>query len=141
MGSLIRKEATMSADSYKEMLPEGDESLWWLAAPPAIWLLHFFGCYVSAALWCEKIAGRTSEAGTLRWIGLVLTVVALAGLALLARRGYRRFRADPEAPSLESDTAESRHRFLGFAELLLCMMSMFGVVYVALPYAVGVSCR
>lgn len=131
----------MRAESRKEMPQEEDESLWWLSAPPGIWLVHFLACYITTALWCEKIAGRVSELGVLRWLVLLFTLAALYGLALLTRRAYLRFKPHAGDPPLESDTPESRHRFLGFAGLLLSAMSVLGVLYVVLPFLVGVTCR
>jgi len=131
----------MSAEYRQETPLEEDESLWWLAAPPGIWLLHFLGCYITTALWCQKVAERAGELGALRWLALLLTAAALLGLALLGRRAYLRYRPHVGDPPLESDTPESRQRFLGFAGILLCTMSAFGVLYVAIPYALGISCR
>jgi hypothetical protein len=125
---------------YRTQTPQEEgESLWWLSAPPTIWLLHFLACYITSAIWCERMAAR--DVSELRWLALLITFIALSGLALLSFRSFRRYRPHVGDPPLESDTPESRHRFLGFAGILLSGMSALGVLYVALPFALGIPCR
>lgn len=123
--------------------PESAESLWDLAAPPLIWALHFLLSYVTAAVVCAKLANGAFEGARIA-IGLY-TLLALAGLGWLAQRGWRRHRAHRAHASASSaharDTAEGRHRFLGFALLLLAGLSALAVLYAALAAVLIESCR
>jgi hypothetical protein len=72
----------------------------------------------------------------------VYTLLAIVGLGLLAQRGWRRHRAHRGTPSAHArDTAEGRHRFLGFALLLLAGLSAVAVLYAALAALLIESCR
>ncbi|MGB7839915.1 MAG: hypothetical protein WBL40_17580 [Terrimicrobiaceae bacterium] len=37
---------------------EKRQSLWLLMISPTIWAAHFLLCYLTAAIWCAKFAGR-----------------------------------------------------------------------------------
>jgi hypothetical protein len=89
-----------------------------LIAAPAVWALHFLACYAAAAIACEK-AGQPAR-GAL----VAATVLALAALAVLGRRGYRR-RAD----------------FLGRASLWLSALTAVAVVYEAGAMLAYGGCR
>jgi len=123
----------------KRLLEEG--SLWIMIAAPCVWAIHFLLAYWSAAVWCAKIPQRTEQILAVR-IGVgVLTVVALAVVAWLARRAVRNYRArfvihdDPTEPS-----EAERTRFLGHATLLLCALSAAAIVFDAMPVLVFDSC-
>ena len=113
-------------------LQEKNESLWTLALPPVIWAAHFLLCYVTAAIWCAKVAGRYGSLGSVRVAIGVLTVVALGGIGLAGWRGLRRHRFGGGATPHDFDTPEDRHGFLGFASLLLAGLSAVAVLYTAL---------
>jgi len=120
---------------------EERQSLLLLATSPLLWVGHFLACYLTAAVWCAKAAG---EAGALGWVPAAIgayTVAALAGIALTGWKGYRRHTFGAPEPPHDADTPEDRHRFLGFATLLLSGLSAVAVVYVALVALFFESCR
>jgi len=121
-------------------LPEQHESLWMLAASPLIWAVHFMLCYVSAAIWCAKIAGRDGSLGEVRIAIGVYTVLAVIAIACIGRVGLRRHRFGSATVPHDFDTPEDRHRFLGFATLLLSGLSGVATLYVALAAAFIGSC-
>lgn len=121
--------------------PEHRESLWMIAAGPAIWFGHFLLSYVTAAIWCAKIAEFGGPLGGTRIAVGLYTLVALIAIAAVGAHGFRRhIRGDTTVPH-DEDTPSDRHRFLGFATLLLSGLSFVATVYVALPVAFIESCR
>jgi hypothetical protein len=122
-------------------LPEKKETLWWLAAAPLIWAAHLLLSYCTAAIWCAKFA---DPGGSLRPVQLAIagyTVIGLAGIALLGRRGFRRHRLGKSQLPHDVDSQGDRHRFLGFAALLLAGLSGVAVAYQALVAAFIGSCQ
>jgi hypothetical protein len=118
------------------------ESLWWLGAAPLIWALHFLLSYGTAAIVCAKLAGQDGAFGAARLAIALYTAVALASLGSLAWRGWKRQRSYArEQDAHENDTALDRHRFIGFAALLLSGLSGLAVVYAALAALLIESCR
>jgi hypothetical protein len=113
-------------------LPEKKESLWLLTISPVIWSVHFLLSYVTAAVWCAKLAGPGGPLGGARTAIAVYTAAALIGIGITGWIGFRRHSfGDAETPH-DFDSPEDRHRFLGFATLLLSALSAVGTVYVAL---------
>lgn len=122
-------------------LPESRSSLWMLTAGPATWAVHFLLSYVTAAIWCAKAATVAAPLGTARIALAAYTVVALVAIAGFAWRSWRQHQwGDAELPH-DAASAGDRHRFLGFATLLLCGLSFVAVVYVALAMSVIGTCR
>jgi hypothetical protein len=126
-------------------VPEQNRELWLLAAAPGIWAAHLLGSYALAAIWCAKLGGGRGEEVSLDRVRLVValfTVVALAGIALVGRGGWRRHRL-PGGDGLphDADSPEDRHRFLGFATLLLAGLSAVAVIYASLAVVFVRSCR
>jgi hypothetical protein len=111
---------------------EEHQHLLLLAASPTIWAAHFLASYLTAAIWCAK-AGRLAGLDGVRWAIATFTVAALAGIVVVGLRGLRRHRLGSATVPHDFDTPEDRHRFLGFATVLLSALSVVAVVYVALP--------
>jgi hypothetical protein len=122
-------------------LPEREASLWMLTTGPTIWALHFLLCYVVAATWCAKAATVAAPLGGARVVLLAATVAALAAIALFGWRGYRQHRHGRSSPPHDAATDADRHRFLGFATMLLCGLSLVAVLYVGLALLVIGTCR
>lgn len=122
-------------------LPEKQESLWLLTISPTIWAVHFLACYITAAVWCAKVAGREGSLSEVRLAIAAYTAVALAGIALTGWHGWRRHRHGTATVPHDFDTREDRHRFLGFATLLLSGLSVVGVLYAALVAVFFETCR
>jgi hypothetical protein len=122
-------------------LPEKHESLWMLAVSPLIWATHFLLCYCTAALWCAKVAGPGGPLAIVRWAIAVYTLLALAGVLVVGFRGLRRLDLSDAAREHDFDTRHDRHRFLGFASLLLAGLSALAIVYAALAAVFIESCH
>ena len=124
--------------------PPGDPrdrgGLWWLAAPPTVWLLHFLACCLAVAIRCAKTVDA-AHLGDVRPALWIATGVALALIGALAVRGGRRHRAGARTPPHDDAGPAERRRFLGFASLLLCVLSAIAVVYTALALAAIGTCR
>lgn len=121
-------------------LPEKNESLWIIAAAPAIWGAHFLLCYVTAAVWCAKVVGFGGSLHSVRIFIAAYTVIALAGILLTAYLGYRKRSLGGLTMPVHEDTPEDRHRFLGHATLLLSALSFVATVFVALNAVFFVRC-
>jgi hypothetical protein len=116
-------------------------SLWLLTIAPAIWTAHLLLSYVTAAIWCAKFAGPTSTLGSVRTAVVWYTVIALAGIVAVGVEGLRRHRHGTEATTHDLDSPEDRHRFLGFATLLLAGLSAVAVLYAAMAVLFFETCR
>jgi hypothetical protein len=121
-------------------LPEQNESLWGLTVSPAIWAAHFMLCYLSAAIWCAKVVGRDGSLSEVRLAIAVYTVLALIAIGRVGRVGLRRHRLGSATVPHDFDTSDDRHRFLGFATLLLSTLSAVATLYVALVAVFIGSC-
>jgi hypothetical protein len=113
-------------------LPEAKESLWLLTASPVIWAAHFLLCYATGAIWCAKVAALGGPLESARIAIVIYTALALAAIGVIGWIGYRRHSTGSAALPHDDDTPEDRHRFLGFATLLLSALSAVAVVYAAL---------
>ncbi len=102
-------------DEELEAPPARWGSLWLLTFGPGIWAIHFLLCYVTAAVWCAKVAGRTGLLGDASLLVGLYTLVALVGIGLTGWRGYRQHRFGHADPPHDFDTAEDRYRFLGYS--------------------------
>jgi len=113
-------------------LAERDATLWVLPLSPSIWALHFLLCYVTAAVFCAKVSPPQTSLFSVRIAIAAYTAAALAAIAAVGYAGFRAHRLEGEAPPHDDDTPEDRHRFLGFATLLLSGLSAVAVVYTVL---------
>jgi len=116
-------------------------SLWLLTIAPTIWAAHLLACYITAAVWCAKFVGAGGLLGGVRSAITWYTAVALIGIAWIGWEGLRRHRHGTEATTHDLDSAEDRHRFVGFATLLLAGLSAVGVFYAALAAFYFETCR
>ncbi len=124
--------------------PEAEESLLSLAAPPLVWAAHFLLSYVTAALYCAKVASTGGPLGAARAAIVAYTALALVLLGWLGWRGHVRRRAPSEPTAelaAEGGSALARRRFLGNATLLLTCLSALAVLYGALVVVFVRSCR
>jgi hypothetical protein len=121
--------------------PEREESLWRLTFPPAIWALHFLLSYLTAALWCAKVAGAGGPLDGVRVAVMAYTVVAVSAIAVLGRIGYQRHAYGAALAPHDDDTPEDRHRFLGLATVLLAGLSAVATLYTAMVSFFFESCR
>jgi hypothetical protein len=115
--------------------------LWVIAVSPTIWAAHFLLSYGTAAIWCAKIG---SAGGSLSFARIAIfgyTIVALFGIAWIGWRGYVRHTFAGSTLPHDFDSPADRHRFLGFATLLLSGLSAVAVLYAALAAVFIGSCR
>ena len=110
--------------------PESEESLWMLIVGPTIWALHFLLCYGTAAVWCAKVVGPIGPLGGVRLAVASYTVLALAGIGISMVKAYRHHEFGEATVPHDYDTAADRHRFLGFATLLLSGLSFVSTLFV-----------
>ena len=120
---------------------EPRHSLWLLAASPAIWAAHFLLSYVTAAVWCAKVADPAGSLWTVRVAILVYTVGALAAIAGIGYVGFASHRLGSASLPHDDDTPQDRRRFLGFATFLLSGLSAVAVVYAALVAVYIETCQ
>jgi hypothetical protein len=124
-----------------EPLPEDKESLWLLTVSPTIWAAHFLLCYLTAAIWCAKFAGAESSLNGVRVAIAIYTAGALAGIIANGWVGWKRHSHALEATQHDFDSREGRHRFLGFATLLLSALSAIATIFVAMVALFFEDCR
>jgi hypothetical protein len=122
-------------------LSEEKESLWFLIVSPTIWAAHFMLCYITAAIWCAKFAPRFGSLEPVRWAIAVYTVAALAGITWNGWSGLRKHRFGSESLPHDFDTPGDRHRFLGFATLLLAGLSAIATLFAATVVVFFEDCR
>ena len=124
-------------------------SLWLLTMAPTIWAAHLLLCYITAAIWCARFAAPGGALGGVRTAIAWYTAVALIGIGTIGWEGFRRHTfpstglgaGGTEATTHDLDTPEDRHRFLGFATLLLSGLSAVAVLYAAIAATFFDTCR
>ncbi|NJK88492.1 MAG: hypothetical protein HC923_03225 [Myxococcales bacterium] len=119
---------------------EHHESLWWLVASPALFLLHFLVSYATVAIDCAKRDGSSEVLGISGLLVTLYTAVALVGMGFTGSRATRRHEAGRASVPHDFDTPEDRTRFLGFATFLLSGLSIVAVLYVAASVALVGTC-
>lgn len=119
---------------------EKKQSLWLLIVAPTTWAAHFLLCYITAAIWCAKYAPADGSLGPVRLAIAVYTAVALAMIAWNGWIGWTRYRHGRDQ-SQSSDLPEDRHRFLGFATLLLAGLSAVATIFAAMVVFYFHDCR
>jgi hypothetical protein len=118
-----------------------NQSLWLLTASPVIWAAHFLLSYITASVWCAKVAGPGGSLWGVRAAIAIYTLVALAGIGVIGWSGHCRHSFGHADLPHDDDTPEDRHRFLGFATLLLSGLSAVAVVYAAFAAVFIGSCH
>lgn len=125
IGSLFRKEA----------------DLWFLIASPTVWAGHFLLCYVLAAIHCSKAGSDFAALQPVRaWI-VAFTAVALVIVAFASVQAWRHWGFGTDSPPHDRSTPEDRQAFLGYASLLISVLSFVAIVFTALPAFFITDCR
>ena len=127
--------------SGAELAAERREWPWALAVSPTIWAVHFMLCYGTAAIWCAKLADPRDPLWPVRVAIFAFTAVALLAIGVVGYLGYRRHRIGAATLPHDDDTPEDRHRFLGFATLLLSGLSAIAVIYSAMAAVFVETCQ
>lgn len=123
------------------LLHEDRASVWILTTGPTVWALHFLVCYITAAVWCAKAASPEASLGDVRIVLGAVTVGALLLITWLGWRGLRQHRFGLATLPHDAPTAGDRHRFLGFATMLLCGLAFVAVLYSAFVILFIGTCR
>jgi hypothetical protein len=111
---------------------EKKESLWFLIVSPTIWAGHFMLSYLTAAIWCAKFAGPNNSLAGVRIAIVIYTALAMVGIGISGWMGYRKHSYGEATLPHDADSPEDRHRFLGFAALLLSALGFVAVMFAAL---------
>lgn len=123
--------STRTSNPSGPATPASRDSLWILTVSPSVWAIHLLLSYTTAAIWCEKFAGTSGRLDGARTAIGVYTVIALIGITVTGWIGHRRHSfGDGNLPH-DEDTPQDRHRFLGFATLLLSVLSGVATLFVA----------
>ena len=117
------------------------DSLWLLTLAPGIWAVHLLLSYITAAVWCAKFAGPAGALGDVRIAIAWYTGIALIGIAVTGWQGFRRHSWGTETSTHDLDSVDDRHRFLGFATLLLSGLSGVATIYVAMAAVFFETCH
>lgn len=120
---------------------ESRQSLWRIVVSPLIWAAHFLLSYATTAIWCAKFAGTSGSVSGARIAIALYTVAALIGIAINGRSGWKRHDYGTAEVPHDEDTPEDRHRFLGFATVLLASLSAIAVLFAALVVVFFKDCR
>ena len=120
---------------------EERQSLIIMAAPSAVWAAHFLLSYITAAVWCAKQPSALAPLMTVRTAIAIYTVVALLAIGAIGWIGWRAHRYGKGLVSDDADTPEARHRFIGYATVLLSGFSAMAVIQVALVAMFFKSCQ
>lgn len=126
--------------SQAETPPGRRETLWLLALGPTLWMLYFLLSYATAAIWCAKVVDRDGSLEGARITIGIYTVLTLTGIGIVIWRGFRRHSFGTATVPHDFDTPADRHRFLGFATVLLGGLSVVATLYVALAIVFIGSC-
>lgn len=111
---------------------ERNQNLILLAVSPLVWAVHFLLTYITAAVWCGMVVGRDGPLDGARVAVAAYTALALAAIGFTCWIGYRRHSIGAASVPHDFDTREDRHRFIGFATVLLSGLSAVATVYTAL---------
>lgn len=128
-------------DETPDELEARRETILVIPAAPAVWAAHFLASYVTAAIWCAKVAGRDGSLEGARWLVAGYTAAALLAIALVGVRGWRRHSYGNATAPHDFDTAADRHRFLGFSTVLLAALSAVAVVFGGMVVVFMETCR
>lgn len=128
-------------EATNERTAERNESLWMLTVSPTIWAVHFGLCYITAAVWCAKVSNVLAPLGGVRTAVFVFTLVALGSIGITGWWGYRAHSLGGGDLPHDDDTPEDRHRFMGFATVLLSGLSAVAVIYAALVAVFVETCQ
>ena len=121
---------------------ESRQPLWIIPGPLVIWATHFMLSYVTAALWCGKVGG--GPLAPLGWARVAIgayTVIALTAILVIGWMAYRAQAFGDSAAPHDADSPADRHRFVGYAALLIAGLSAVSVIYSAMAAVFVETCQ
>ncbi|EMI41536.1 hypothetical protein [Rhodopirellula sp. SWK7] len=116
-------------------------SLWWLTFAPLCWAVHFMASYLTTAIYCAKFDPPDGDALPVRIAVAVFTVVALTLIAWIGRTGLRVHRMGQATLPHDDDTPRDEQRLIGFATLLLSLLSGIATLYTSLVFVILETCH
>ena len=78
-------------------ISEKKQSLWLLTASPVIWAAHFMLSYITASIWCAKLAGPDKSLGEVR-VAIVIYTALWSPSRTLRRNAWNRKKSDKLKP-------------------------------------------
>ncbi len=122
------------------MAGETTPSLTRMAAPLALWALHFVAVYSLQGLACARQLWRTPVAGleATTWALWLLTLLALAAIAVPGARALQAWRRARQAA--DGRAGSERMRFLWALTALAALLAAIAVVFTAIPIALLPTC-
>ncbi|MDH5824797.1 hypothetical protein QFW77_17650 [Luteimonas sp. RD2P54] len=111
-----------------------------MAAPMAVWALHFVVVYSLQGLACAEGWQRNRVAGVeaASWWLLLMTLLALAAIAWLGLRAWRAWRTARAEPGAGAEAR--RHRFTASVTALLALLAAIAVVFTTIPVLLLAPC-
>ncbi|QDS92838.1 hypothetical protein FF011L_15870 [Roseimaritima multifibrata] len=116
-------------------------NLWWLTYSPLCWAAHFLASYLTAAIYCAKGGSADGDALPVRIAVAIFTIIALSLIASVGRRSLRVHCVGQATLPHDDDTLLDEQRFLGFAALLLSLLSGIATLYTALVFVFMETCH
>lgn len=117
--------------------PDRHRSIRHMVLAPTIWALHFVSVYAITAIDCAK----TGTPGIARAGTAGLTLLALIAIGVIGWRAWVQWNYATNRDAVhDQPTAQDRRTFLGHGSFLLSLVSLIGVVFVALPALFIRSC-
>ena len=107
-----------------------------LAAPMAVWAVHFVVVYSLVGLGCERglLLQRVAALPMLSWNLMLVTAAALALIAWLGWHALRRWRALRNRGDAATPPPPAPHeRFMRLATALLALLAFIAVAFTATP--------
>lgn len=132
MSDLQVYAAANPADARAALVPPAsaaNRALWFgVFGSPAAWLLDLLASIALHFDFCAALVGQRFE--PMAGVGVVLTVIGLAMLAVSLASGAVAWRAHAQVGSDtgQGDTELDRRRFMARAGLLACALFSFGIV-------------
>jgi hypothetical protein len=118
--------------------PTNRRHILWLVLSPTIWAAHFLASYLTIAIWCAK--STSNDAMRARLSVGVYTVIALLLVAAAGIRSWRQHRHDNAGLPHDKNSPEDQQGFIGYAGLLLAVLSAVATVFTALVVVFVGSC-
>lgn len=116
-------------------------NLWWITFSPLCWAVHFLASYLTTAIYCAKYASEDGDATTVRIAVAIFTIIALTLIAAIGGKSMRLHRMGNAALPHDDDTPRDEQRFLGFAALLLSLLSGIATLFTAAVFVVMETCH
>ncbi|WP_182866853.1 hypothetical protein [Stieleria mannarensis] len=115
--------------------------LWAIVSAPAVWAVHFLASYLTAAIFCAKLADSDGSAGEVQLAVMSYTVIALLLIAAIGASGFRRHHHGRHSTSHDDSGRDAQRRMIGFATFLLACLSAVATLFTALVLVFVGTCH